>query len=182
MAEEQQQQPYGESISEEYSLADTRDTDLTRWQLSLEETIEEFKHDLKGEIYDEKAGDWVKPAGNKPLMNDKGINELIAVLRKRVSKNTILSNLKEDDIIMMVRNVDMNLTQIIFNNWEAFAINKEDLSMISDICDSITETIYCAYMRASQEGERKFLGKSQRTFERVIQAPQEKRGWWPFGK
>ncbi len=81
-----------------------KDPDLMRWQLATLDLIEEMKHELRCEMWDEKKQAWCRPADMEPLVNEIGINGLIGFVTSMSNKNTILSNLNERDIndIMMV--------------------------------------------------------------------------------
>ena len=158
----------------------TMDTDLTKWQLDYTDIITQIQHNLRGEIYDSEKDRWVETGIR--YMNEQGIGAISLILTQYINKNTFLSNLDNDIILEIVRNVNYDIKNTILVNQEKFEIKGEDRSIITN---AIVTAIYESLRRAYQEGEKRFLKLIQQREIVRTTAPidqQQKQGWWIFGR
>jgi len=159
--DEQHYAPPQQDSTESWSRAymDQAQPDLIRWQLDPAEIIEEMEHKLKGEVWDAKTQKFVRRAGRDPLMNEDGINVILSLISPVISKVVILSNLKEEDIDAMMLDFSKNLICLFASEYHKFGIKKQYIPSIKTfICMIVQATLN----RALNEGERKFLGRTER--------------------
>ena len=159
-----------------------KDPDLMKWQLATLDLIEEIKHELRCETYDEKLSQWIKQKGVEPLVNDIGINGLVGFVSGLANKNTILSNLNEKDIYEIMIVLCDRIADHIFLNREKYAIKRDDMDMVFG---KIEMFCYMSLMRAKDEGERSFLKAIERRSEIYKMGEDQKKsilpGWLGFG-
>jgi len=130
--------------------------------------IEELKHVLRGEEFDEEKQAWVKV--RKPLLNEKGIRSIMTDIKGVVNQNTILSNLNEQEISNIIVNLGDTLRIKLSANRKEFDINKFELNTI---LFTILNMSYPALKRAYAQGERiwhKTISSEQR---HVVISPEE---------
>lgn len=82
----------------------------------------------------------VRYANSKPMLNDKGISHVVAILKSRLTKIVILSNLNEQIIRRIVSDIHEDLTDNFLHNWEDYEIQNE--SSASIIIGVVTDTVY----------------------------------------
>lgn len=168
------------SLGEQYIPTPMPDNaNLTMWSLSSQDILKEIEHDLRGEIFNEETEKWELVAEGKPLMNDEGIRSIVSLARTIVNKVAFLSNLSEDMVLQISRDFADDLADLLFNNIEQFEIKRTHLNII---VTKISYIIYVALQRAYEEGERRFLKTAERRIVSVRQDPNEKKGFWIFGK
>lgn len=147
--------------SELYITSRQQDAGLTRWQLTPEDIITELENDLRGMTYNHKEEKFVK-TGAIPSLNERGIREIISIVRSKINKITFLSNLDQEDIRQITLDVNLSLISLLFSKFDDFELKKENLEII---LDQVIHLVYMGLMRAFNEGERKFLGKSEKRME-----------------
>jgi len=154
--------------------------------------VEELRHKLKCEIpvMNQETGqeEWQRPEGITPLLDDQGINSVMADVYGIVNQITILSNLSEDDVSNMVIELGKVVTYKLSMNWKEFEIQKSNLSTIVLM---VTNMCYTAGRRGMDGGERVFLKTAVRTSETIINRPNQSqqmnggyndKSWWQFWK
>jgi len=121
-------------------------------QLSPDKIIENIKLILEGSIRDEYGE--IKKIGD-PLMNQKGVNNLMISIRSVVNINTIMSAIREEKINEFMIDLMDEIIDDLTLNWKEYDIkNKSNLDKIEGI---IKRMAYPAFMRSKEGGERIFL-------------------------
>lgn len=139
------------------------------FQLDADEIINQIKHNLAGDFYDEKENKW----DNEPkqrVMNDTGISRIMSELRVRLSKNTFLSNLPDELIEKRCVTLHMQLTKLIclkFRDWEM------DKSDIESTVYRIMDVVEISLRRASNKTTLNYLRPQLHIAENM--RPQEQR-------
>lgn len=143
---------------------------LIKWQLDIKGELEEIEHLLKGHRLkrDENGNEhWVEPTDpTEKLLNDKGVQEILKILRMYLNKNTILSNYDQIVIDQRLKQFAERLADLIFMSYEEFGLDtgyKEKHYHM--IVMNITDMVESAYNRAFEGGER----ESFRTARTVTQ-------------
>jgi len=131
----------------------------------------EIEHQLRGEIYDSEDDKWIDK--KSPLLNEKGINGVMSILKSIVNTNCILSNLSEKRIQLIIENVGKNIADLLLIEFEDYGVKKSNLSTIVFLCCNMC---YFALMRGYDEGERKFLKTTQRSTEHITVSPPQQAG------
>jgi hypothetical protein len=148
-------------------------SDLIRWQLSGEQVLDEIEHNLKGEIWvvdAEGRGSFV--TRYKALLNDNGVNAMMAGIRHVLNANIYLSDLEEEDI----RNLTLSSTiDAIFKLRQMYKEWGVDVANLSTIVNIIEFQTYAALRRAYKGATMHFLITTQRVIEQRVDRPQMER-------
>ena len=143
--------------------------------------IERIRRDLKGEVLvkrkfkDENGQEyeaWVYEEIGLRVMNDLGISFVTSILNKYVNRNTILSNLDEDEIYKIILQLDLNLNAIFYERGDEFEL---DPNMKSIVKDSITDMCFMALKQSQNKALLEALTKAY-TVRELKGYPAEKRG------
>lgn len=103
------------------------------WRYDPEDLLDFLKHDLKGEIWvphkKGTGGDWVGKRAQQ-LLNDEGVTTIISTIRTMVNKFTVLSNLTDDEIIEICRDINTALVETLYFKYKQFGADKKNLDLI----------------------------------------------------
>jgi len=145
-----------------------------KYQLSSQGLINKIKRDLgmEKEYYkenDKKKARWVLNE-EKSLLNKKGINNLLAVARSVIDKNTNLSEYKDKEILRIMRHIHHTLRKNLVRNWHNYDI--DDNTVATEIMEIITNPIMSAYNRALEGSEKELLSQQIQSKE-IIKSQNE---------
>lgn len=152
-------------------------SDLIRWQLDAKDILEEFQHKMRGEVWsytDANGKEVYKPEG-KALMNEEGINSIMSLISARLSKVFIMSNFNDKDINSIMLVFSYEIITLFYNKYTNFGIEK---SFLPSITNYIEDLVYATLKRALNEGERKFLGLTERRVESYTDGDKSKKPSW----
>jgi len=134
------------------------------YQIDPEAIIEDIKHILKCEdpVLDEKSQQyvWKLPEGMTPILNEYGINKVMAILKTRLTKIFILSDFDEDSIYNITAGVGINIRDDIYYNWDRYGIS--DPASASLILETCTDAVYATLRKAKNGNYLRFLQTAQR--------------------
>ena len=151
-------------------------SELAKWQLEIEDIIEEQKHDWRGEIKNIN-GEYIKIPNAKPVMNEMGIQRFTSLMRQS-SKNLFLSNFQVKDIKQILYIQYCNLYHLLLDRHEEFELDVEDFSLVANPIKMFIES---GIRRSLDAGERKSLTESTKSITTTMNRPFEemkKRGWF----
>ena len=181
-AQQQQQIPYFPPVSpinENTLVSQTNPKDI----------LEELQHKLRSEIPESGPDgkiNWKRPSEVRPMMNERGIHSVLVDCYGIINQNTILSNLDEEDVRVMVLEHSKALTLKLAVNWKEFECEKSNLSTIVLIVASM---IYTSLRRGFNQDERTFLKTAVRSTEQIMVRPTnmnsmqgEQKKWWQIWK
>jgi hypothetical protein len=166
-----------------------QETETIKFRLDNDELIVNIEHDLKGEHWvREQMMGTVKNEDGKiveiPLINketgvpilvehwkkvgvakcnDYGAKALSSAIRTMIGKNTILSDLDEEDIKTICRNILHTLNNLIEDRHDDYGIDAIDIETI--IFTIIGEPLFISLKRAEQGRERDSISKIQTVSE-----------------
>jgi hypothetical protein len=132
---------------------------LTKWQLEPSDIIEEIRQLLLGAEWTKKG--WVINKESR-LMNEKGINRFITILRAHLSKIISLSDLNDLEINRVARDCRIAVIREIFYHEKEFGIDK---AMRDTLVEMMDHKVYCFLKQAKDGGMRKFLQTTERKIE-----------------
>jgi len=165
---EDEYRPPASYLPQQQDMLGAHETSL-KFQLDSEEIIEELKEILLGKKpeFDSKTQTvkYVEGAGLK-LLNEKGINSIMVILRGRLNKIFILSDLEDEQIFSITKDVVENLKNAISlnilegNSWEI-----RDLTAGSMILSLTGDTVFATLRKAYLRGYQNFLKTVQRFTE-----------------
>ncbi len=100
-----------------------------RYQLEFEDIIDNIIYSLvaKKPQLNNNTGEleYVSIEGGEPLLNEKGLSRLKLVLRANLSRLAPLSELDEEEIRNISKEIEINIRNTINDNWEEFSIIDE---------------------------------------------------------
>lgn len=157
-----QQQGYNQPI-----MTSNLDDGMLQYQIESNEIIDEIEHLLKGEAlnYNQGSGDinWVSKGIGRPLINDKGINSVVTILKSHLTKIFVLSDFEEEDVRNITISVGENIIDELYFNWEEYEVPSP--SAASMIVNIITHTVYATLRKGYLGNYLKFLKTAQRITE-----------------
>jgi hypothetical protein len=150
------------------------------WQLDPKEIIDEIEHYLRGEKLvsnpDTKKREWV--AWGNPLMAEEGIKTIISLLRARLNKVLVLSNLPDDQVRRIALEVRWDIIDLLFMMYKEWQIRKEYLSAIVKFID---HEVYALLRRAFEDGERNKIYTTQQYVKHEVSDTRDKENKGFFG-
>ena len=147
--------PYGQQ-------PDSQDLSLVE-QTNPKDILREIELTLRGYRYDSIREEWVPPTGLcSPIVNEMGLNSLMADAKSVINQNTILSNLNKEEISKIIIRLGRSVKNKIKMNWKEFAVDKSNLDTS---VFAVTDPAFTALKRAMGEGEKRFLKTSVRAIE-----------------
>ena len=179
-----------------------QDTETIKFRLDVDELLSQIEHDLMGEhwvteqmtgktvvdgntveipLVDSKTGvpimtqRWKKVGVAK--CNDYGAKAISSTIRLLIGKNTSLSDLNEEEIKMICRNILHTLNNLIEDRHDDYGIDAKD---IETIIMTIGELLFISLKRAEEGRERDSISKIQSVNETHIVGGQQARFKIPF--
>ena len=136
--------------------------DLTRWQLDLDEVINELELSLKGMVFDPSRKRWVQRY--KPRANEEGISSVMTEVRSRLNKNFILTNLEDSDIKRIMIEINTAIINKIILCRKEMGIDKTDIESIVDMID---HAVFATLKRAEKGHTLHAISTITRRYEQV---------------
>lgn len=163
--------------------------DLTRFQLDISKTKSDISHWLNGDTPEEDDKGKVKWAKNeKPeyrVLNEFGRREVMRIVNMYLTKDVILSNLKEEKINQICQDIGEEINDLFFTKYEEIGLDNDSrMKNYSSIVVTITHIIYITLMRAEGGKERKSVTENRIVNQTEINPmnypKQGGMGWNPF--
>ena len=129
-----------------------------QYQLDNDSIIEQIAHDLKKEVQvmtPEGRLVWIRRDKSTPLINDEGLGNVISVLKSRLTKVIALSDIEQNVINSIVRDIHEDLTDDFLYNWKQY--NIKDTPTGSLIISLVTDTVYATLRKGYQGNYMKLL-------------------------
>lgn len=151
---------YGLGGLSSLNFQDERQDDLTRFQLDLSQTKADISHWLNGDIpsEDPKTGKvtWEKNTDeNLKVLNNFGIREVMRIINMYLTKDVILSNLKEEMINKMCSRIGEEINDLFFTKYDEIGLESgKGMKNYSSIVVTLSDIIYVTLMRAKDGKER----------------------------
>lgn len=134
-----------------------------RYQIETSNILEELEHGLKAEvpILDQNTNtiSWQKPKGVEPLINQRGVNNVITLLRIRLTKIFVLSELEQESIEWMTINLGQTLIDDLYFNWAEYGI--KDTAAASMIVALVCDTVFATLRKGYKGNYQKFISRTQ---------------------
>lgn len=126
--------------------------------IDSEEIISSIQRSLRCEIpLVDKNGQikWVTPQGVSPIINNQGLRRVEAILRSRLNKIFIFSDLEKENINNITTSIGQNIIDSIMFNWDVYGIN--DPADASIVVQVVTDTVYATLRKGYMGNYLKFL-------------------------
>jgi hypothetical protein len=148
-------------------------SDFDKWRLDTETIAEQLEYQLKGFVWDKNLKKWVQ-GENIPAMNSVGAIEVSNVIRDLSNRVTFLSELDDDKIMNICLDINQELVGLLFMNWDAFEIRKENAGWV---VAKIMNIVYIGLLRAKGRGEAEIMAR-QEIISRNINTNENRGGGW----
>lgn len=141
-----------------------RDAQALMWQLETDNLSARIELNLLNQVIeqDQVTGEYKRVQKDDPLMNEKGVQAVLTLIRPHTDKNTILSNLTDFEIGLTMVEIRSKLALMLGRNYELFGAKKDKLPIITTI---VINPIWASYKRAANETTLAYLGKTQQIQE-----------------
>lgn len=135
--------------------------DIARYQLELNDLLEQTEHILKGDILVLKDGtkEWQdNPDPEKNPLNKEGIRKIMLELQNYINRHIILGDYDEKDINKIMKGYGNKLKDLIFMKYEEMGMDTEEKRQdYASLVTNIVNLVYGSYSRAKDGGERRSL-------------------------
>jgi len=166
-----------EGYGADYSFmkhAEERMESLMRWQLDMEEKMQEVRRTLKGYSWDKKSDDYTRDDTKKRVMNDEGVDAVMDKVDIAVAnKNTPFSNITENGARRIAKELHKSVARLMYEKEIDFDV---DRSEYSPFARSISHFSYLLLTRPVDEGERQFLQPILRYLEDMRTQKRDEKG------
>lgn len=143
--------------------------DIARWQLELNDILEQAEHTLKGDIviFENGKKEWRdNPKPDENSLNLHGVRLCMKLLSLYVNRNTILSDYTEDEVRYKVLDFGKRFNDLIFLKYELMGMDNEDKRKeYASLVGAMVDIVHSAYARAKdgmeRESYRKMISVSQ---------------------
>lgn len=156
-----------------------------RFQLDVEEQIEQLEHNLNGEVWSKQG--YTQIPYFKPYINKHGVASLLSLLRLNLSKIFSLTDIDDEVVNQIAENFAKNIIHNMHQNWDTYSIL--DDTAASMVLHSLSDAYYATLRKASNGTYLKFLRTTHsiqemqhNTFSQRPQGQQQQDGIMGFLK
>ena len=168
---------------EEYEEEEEREEIVTkppedvRWLFNYEFLYTQIEAYLRGEalIYNPKYESYTRKKVSEPLLNERGIQEVMTLVRSHINMLGSLSYLDEERIYLICKYLHIDLARLLFINAEEFEMEPHKLSII---CDIVLNNVELNLRRSLGAMGLKSVTVSERIIETRVEPKKKK--WLPF--
>ena len=120
--------------------------------LNPKPVIDEIEHFLKNKTLMEKENEIVEISLGDPLINDKGLPLFLHTIKAHINEAVVQGYHKKDELNYILKELNIDLIQLISTNWKEFQIKKEHFDLITDNIDHLAQSFLS---RTLDDTERK---------------------------
>ncbi len=135
--------------------------DIARYQLELNDLLEQTEHILKGDFieYIEGVKVWKdNPHPENNPLNNEGIRKVMLQLQTYINRHIILGDYDIKDINVIMKEYAKKVSNLIFMKYEEMGMDTEEKRQeYHSIVVDIVNLVYASYKRAEDGGERRSL-------------------------
>lgn len=135
--------------------------DIARYQLELNDLLEQTEHILKGDVivWEDGMKIWKdNPKPEKNPLNIEGIRKIMLELQNYINRHIILGDYDEKDINKIMKGYAHKLKDLIFMKYEEMGMDTEEKRQeYASIVINVVNLVYGSYSRAKDGGERRSL-------------------------
>lgn len=128
------------------------ESNVLKWLLDIEEDMQTIEHLLKGDVpkRDDDGNEyWEECPHEEKLFSDRGVRELLKIIRGYLTKNIFLSNFSEEEIRIRCMQFAKRLNNFIHNNYEILGWDDIDkMKHYEMVVGWLTDMVESAYYRA----------------------------------
>jgi hypothetical protein len=136
--------------------------DIARYQLELNDLLEQTEHVLKGDIVvflEDGRKDWnANPFPQNNPLNKEGIRKIMLELQNYINRHIILGDYTEEDINTIMKGYGRKFANLLFMKYEEMGMDTEEKRQeYASLCWNVINLVYGSYSRAKDGGERRSL-------------------------
>jgi len=135
--------------------------DIARYQLELNDLLEQTEHILKGDVVKWENGMKIWDLNPKPQdnpLNKEGIRKIMLELQNYINRHIILGDYEEEDIKVIMKDYGKKLADYLFMKYEEMGMDTEQKRQeYVSLVMNIVNLVYASYSRAKDGGERRSL-------------------------
>jgi len=135
--------------------------DIARYQLELNDLLEQTEHILKGDVVVWRDGMKIWEGNPHPELNPlnkEGIRKIMLDLQYYINRHVILGDYEENDINRIMKDYGKKVNDFIFMKYEEMGMDTEEKRQeYASIVMNIVNLVYASYSRAKDGGERRSL-------------------------
>lgn len=135
--------------------------DIARYQLELNDLLEQTEHILKGDIVTIENGTKIwseNPEPDKNPLNREGVRKIMLELQNYINRHIILGDYEENDINRIMKDYGKKLADFIFMKYEEMGMDTEEKRQeYASLVMNCVNLVYGSYARAKDGGERRSL-------------------------
>lgn len=135
--------------------------DMGKYQLELNDILEQTEHILKGDIVviKDKVKVWAdNPHPENNPLNKEGVRKVMLELQSYINRHIILGDYEEDDINRIMRDYGKKFSNLIFMKYEEMGMDTEEKRQeYMSLVTNVVNLVYASYTRAKDGGERRSL-------------------------
>ena len=135
--------------------------DIARYQLELNDLLEQTEHILKGDIVVWMDGMKIwkeNPNPKENPLNSEGIRKIMLDLQYYINRHIILGDYEENDIAKIMKDYGKKVNDLIFMKYEEMGMDTEEKRQeYASVVMNIVNLVYGSYVRAKDGGERRSL-------------------------
>jgi len=135
--------------------------DIARYQLELNDILEQTEHILKGDIvvWDNGTQIWgANPHPENNPLNKEGIRKIMLELQQYINRHIILGDYEEEDINRIMTDYGKKVTDFLFMKYEEMGMDTEEKRQeYASLIMNLVNLVYASYSRAKNGAERRSL-------------------------
>jgi len=135
--------------------------DMARYQLELNDLLEQTEHVLKGDIVviENKVKVWQNnPHPAKNPLNEEGVRKVMLELQNYINRHIILGDYDENDINRIMKDYGKKFSNLLFMKYEEMGMDTEEKRQeYASLVMNVVNLVYASYSRAKDGGERRSL-------------------------
>ena len=135
--------------------------DIARYQLELNDLLEQTEHILKGDVVTWEGGVKIWSANPNPQnnpLNTEGIRKIMLELQSYINRHIILGDYEENDINRIMKDYGKKLADFVFMKYEEMGMDTEEKRQeYASLVMNCVNLVYGSYARAKDGGERRSL-------------------------
>lgn len=135
--------------------------DIARYQLELNDLLEQTEHILKGDIvvWENGSKDWkANPHPENNPLNNEGIRKIMLELQNYINRHIVLGDYDDEDINRIMKDYGKKVADLIFMKYEEMGMDTEEKRQeYASIVMNVVNLVYGSYARAKDGGERRSL-------------------------
>jgi len=135
--------------------------DIARYQLELNDLLEQTEHILKGDVvtWEKGVSIWSpNPHPEDNPLNSEGIRKVMLELQTYINRHVILGDYEENDINRIMRGYGKKVANLLFMKYEEMGMDTEvKRQEYASLVLNIVNLVYASYSRAKNGGERRSL-------------------------